>query len=89
MLLANFTANIIRVAYLLNKIITCKIIKVYCAFQGEVTVWAPSALFSLIALVAAVSVFLLPETTNKIMPQGIDEEDEDERGNEVNECGPS
>lgn len=49
------------------------------------TVWAPSALFSLVALVAALAVFLLPETTNKIMPQGIDEDDEDKRKIEVEE----
>lgn len=43
------------------------------------TVWAPSALFSLAALVAAAIVFLLPETTNKIMPEDNDDEDEDVR----------
>lgn len=42
--------------------------------------WAPSAVFSVVAVVAAAFVFLLPETTNKIMPHGNDEEEDD------NEC---
>lgn len=46
-------------------------------FQGEVVVWAPSAVFSLVALVAAALVFLLPETRNKNMPQENDEPEDD------------
>lgn len=40
-------------------------------------VWAPSALFSVVSLVAAAIAFLLPETTNKNMPEENDDEDED------------
>ncbi|KAK3895950.1 hypothetical protein Pcinc_000334 [Petrolisthes cinctipes] len=43
---------------------------------GEVLVWGPSAVFSLASLVAAFIVTLLPETKNKIMEQGIDDQPE-------------
>ncbi|KAK3889505.1 hypothetical protein Pcinc_006477 [Petrolisthes cinctipes] len=45
--------------------------------EGEVSVWAPSAVFSLGSLVATAVVFFLPETTNKNMPQGINDEEKD------------
>ncbi|KAK4324105.1 hypothetical protein Pmani_005249 [Petrolisthes manimaculis] len=41
---------------------------------GEELVWGPSALFSLTSLAAAFIVTLLPETKNKIMDQGIDDQ---------------
>ncbi|KAK3853632.1 hypothetical protein Pcinc_039835 [Petrolisthes cinctipes] len=44
--------------------------------QGEVLVWGPSAVFSLASLAAAFIVTLLPETKNKIMAQGIDDQPE-------------
>ncbi|KAK3886966.1 hypothetical protein Pcinc_008849 [Petrolisthes cinctipes] len=44
--------------------------------QGEVLVWGPSAMFSLASLAAAFIVTLLPETKNKIMAQGIDDQPE-------------
>ncbi|KAK3895987.1 hypothetical protein Pcinc_000371 [Petrolisthes cinctipes] len=43
---------------------------------GEVMVWGPSAVFSLATLAAAFIVTLLPETKNKIMAQGIDDQPE-------------
>ncbi|KAK3895952.1 hypothetical protein Pcinc_000336 [Petrolisthes cinctipes] len=43
---------------------------------GEVLVWGPSAVFSLASLAAAFIVTLLPETKNKIMAQGIDDQPE-------------
>ncbi|KAK3895989.1 hypothetical protein Pcinc_000373 [Petrolisthes cinctipes] len=43
---------------------------------GEVLVWGPSAVFSLATLAAAFIVTLLPETKNKIMAQGIDDQPE-------------
>ncbi|KAK3887173.1 hypothetical protein Pcinc_000355 [Petrolisthes cinctipes] len=45
-------------------------------FCGEVLVWGPSAVFSLASLAAAFIVTLLPETKNKIMAQGIDDQPE-------------
>nr|XP_045612558.1 organic cation transporter-like protein [Procambarus clarkii] len=36
--------------------------------MGEVVVWGPSALFSSVALMGASLVYILPETTNNIMP---------------------
>ncbi|KAK3894434.1 hypothetical protein Pcinc_001783 [Petrolisthes cinctipes] len=44
--------------------------------KGEVLVWGPSAVFSLASLVAAFIVTLLPETKNKILAQGIDDQPE-------------
>ncbi|KAK3895960.1 hypothetical protein Pcinc_000344 [Petrolisthes cinctipes] len=44
--------------------------------QGEVLVWSLSAVFSLASLAAAFIVTLLPETKNKIMAQGIDDQPE-------------
>ncbi|KAK3895982.1 hypothetical protein Pcinc_000366 [Petrolisthes cinctipes] len=44
--------------------------------EGEVMVWGPSAVFSLATLAAAFIVTLLPETKNKIMAQGIDDQPE-------------
>ncbi|KAK3886271.1 hypothetical protein Pcinc_009575 [Petrolisthes cinctipes] len=44
--------------------------------KGEVLVWGPSAVFSLASLAAAFIVTLLPETKNKIMAQGIDDQPE-------------
>lgn len=51
-------------------------------------VWAPSALFSVVSLVAAAIAFLLPETTNKNMPEENDDEDEDV-GTEEKEVRPN